>query len=194
MLVVAAATQAAEPTASDMDRARKDTARAMMRVQPHGGLPNVQVDPYVQGAVGEVLDRAWERARRQRAPIRTARRRVEAWVLVSSSVPRASLVRLLRDARLAGVPVVVRGFPEEGGRPSFVAMRRFVRSLGEDAALFVDPRPFRRFGVTRVPAFVVDGEVVQGDVSLDYALRWLRDHRPRARAGAEALLRRMEVR
>lgn len=192
LVLCAVAAQAAGMPGPDAERkAHEKTVRVFSQVRPAGGLPEVEA-----GGGGEAFERVFREAERRVRAARVekaheARRGVEAWVLVSSSVPRASLVRLLRDARLAGVPVVVRGFPEEDGRPSLAAMRRWVRSLGEDAGVLVDPRVFRRFGVERVPAFVVDGEVVYGDVSLGYALRWLVEHRPRARAGAQVLLRRM---
>ena len=115
-------------------------------------------------------------------------------VFISFSIPDDSLRALLRDAVHAGSPLVLRGMVEN-------SMKRTVERLGEllgneksgkdvvdgpAPSLAIDPTLFERFGVDKVPAFVLpldtaatctpsgcpvpDHLKLAGDVSLAYAL------------------------
>ena len=134
-----------------------------------------------EGSLGEwtrgVLERALHRARetaRQTGPGRsretsplpaerhagslagtTAGRAGTAEILVftSLSVPASSWRQWAHEAARIGVPLVLRGVSEDG-------MRATVRQIGArlggaEAGVAIDPRLFRLFGVSRVPAVVV---------------------------------------
>ena len=77
----------------------------------------------------------------------------EILVFTSLSVPAASWRQWAREAANTGAPLVLRGVGEGG-------MRETVKKIGErlggaEAGVAIDPRLFRLFGVTRVPAVAV---------------------------------------
>ena len=74
-------------------------------------------------------------------------------IFTSLSVPAASWRQWGREAARAGAPLVLRGVGE-GGLPA-TAKKIGTRLGGADAGVAIDPRLFRLFGVTRVPAVVV---------------------------------------
>ena len=77
----------------------------------------------------------------------------EVLIFTSLSVPAASWRQWARDAARTGVPLVLRGVGE-GGLPD-TAKRIGDRLGGAKAGVAIDPRLFRLFGVTRVPAVAV---------------------------------------
>ena len=77
----------------------------------------------------------------------------EILIFTSLSVPAASWRQWARDAATAGAPLVLRGVGA-GGLPGTVK-RIGERLGGAEAGIAIDPRLFRLFGVTRVPAVVV---------------------------------------
>ncbi|MDE0703302.1 MAG: type-F conjugative transfer system pilin assembly protein TrbC [Rhodospirillaceae bacterium] len=85
----------------------------------------------------------------------------EVLIFTSLSVPAASWRQWARDAARSGTPLVLRGVaasPGSGsGASSLPETARQIRARlgGHDAALAIDPRLFRLFGVERVPAVVV---------------------------------------
>ena len=96
-------------------------------------------------------------AERHAAPVGggAARRGGTAEILIftSLSVPAASWRQWARDAAAIGAPLVLRGVGEGGLRET--AKRIGVRLGGAQAGVAIDPRLFRLFRVTRVPAVVV---------------------------------------
>lgn len=115
-------------------------------------------------------------------------------IFVSFSMPEDSLRALLSEAALTGSPVLLRGLVED-------SMQRTAARLGEllriedhgeaktgkaTPSVAIDPTLFERFGVNKVPTFVLPLDAVApctpegcpvpehlkiaGDVSLDYAL------------------------
>ena len=77
----------------------------------------------------------------------------EVLIFTSLSVPAASWRQWAREAAMTGAPLVLRGVGKGG-------LRETVRRIGErlggaEAGVAIDPRLFRLFGVTRVPAVVV---------------------------------------
>ena len=77
----------------------------------------------------------------------------EVLVFTSLSVPAASWRQWAREAANAGAPLVLRGVGADG-------LRETVKEIGErlggaEAGVAIDPRLFRLFGVTRVPAVAV---------------------------------------
>ena len=77
----------------------------------------------------------------------------EILIFTSLSVPAASWRQWAGDAARTGAPLVLRGVGE-GGLPE-TAKRIGERLGGAEAGVAIDPRLFRLFGVTRVPAVVV---------------------------------------
>ena len=77
----------------------------------------------------------------------------EILIFTSLSVPAASWRQWARDAARTGAPLVLRGVGE-GGLPD-TAKRIGERLGGAEAGVAIDPRLFRLFGVTRVPAVAV---------------------------------------
>ena len=77
----------------------------------------------------------------------------EVLIFTSLSVPAASWRQWARDAARTGAPLVLRGVGE-GGLPE-TAKAIGERLGGAEAGVAIDPRLFRLFGVTRVPAVVV---------------------------------------
>ena len=77
----------------------------------------------------------------------------ELLIFTSLSVPAPSWRQWARDSATAGAPLVLRGVGA-GGLPE-TAKRIGERLGGAQAGVAIDPRLFRLFGVTRVPAVVV---------------------------------------
>jgi len=77
----------------------------------------------------------------------------ELLIFTSLSVPRESWRQWVRDAAKTGAPLVLRGVSVDGLRAT--ARRIGERLRGAEAGVAIDPRLFRLFGVTRVPAVVV---------------------------------------
>ena len=77
----------------------------------------------------------------------------EILLFTSLSVPAASWRQWARDAARIGAPLVLRGVSERGLRAT--VKRIGARLGGHDAGVAIDPRLFRLFGVSRVPAVVV---------------------------------------
>ena len=76
----------------------------------------------------------------------------EILIFTSLSVPAASWRQWLQEAALAGAPLVLRGVSEDGMRAT---AKEIGARIGSGAGIAIDPRLFRLFGVTRVPAVVV---------------------------------------
>ena len=77
----------------------------------------------------------------------------EVLIFTSLSVPAASWRQWAREAARIGAPLLLRGVGE-GGLPA-TAKGIGDRLDGAEAGVAIDPRLFRLFGVTRVPAVVV---------------------------------------
>ena len=74
-------------------------------------------------------------------------------IFTSLSVPRESWRQWAGEAAKTGAPLVLRGVAE-GGLPA-TAKQIGERLGGAEAGIAIDPRLFRLFGVTRVPAVAV---------------------------------------
>ena len=77
----------------------------------------------------------------------------EVLIFTSLSVPAESWRQWARDAAAIGAPLVLRGVGEGGLRET--AKRIGDRLGGAEAGVAIDPRLFRLFGVSRVPAVIV---------------------------------------
>lgn len=112
------------------------------------------------------------------------------FVLVSLSMPPASLGRLAAQAGKAGATLVLRGVVD-GSLTKTAEMTAAVIRQHPGAQFQIDPTLFRRFNVDQVPTFVLAAPTAQGqtcgkdcdaqgtfvrvsgDVTLDYALEHL---------------------
>lgn len=132
-------------------------------------------------------------------------------IFVSHSMPKATLVKLARQARRAGAVMVFRGVPGDLTSKTWLESMAAMQPLVDTgAAVQIHPDLFKEYDVRRVPTFViVDGSgsgsgcsekfgctgrlVAVGDVSLDYVLeRWAVGRSALARK-AQIALDRMEA-
>lgn len=154
-------------------------------------------DPWT---IEDVLEASSELSRQMRDPeVDTKKPLPQAFVLVSFSMPEASLERLARDAKDAGVPLVFRGVPET--KPSYdsklpllnpQSLAAFQPLIESGADVQLNPELFSEFNVRQVPALIIKEEspassdgciksakavIVPGDVTLGYALDRLIDRK-----------------
>lgn len=98
-------------------------------------------------------------------------------VFASFSMPEESLRALVADARAAGVPVMLRGFVNGSLGETARAMHGLL-SVGQEGVapedaqsllggVMVDPRAFRIFDVTQVPAFIAANQPLPDCDGLD---------------------------
>jgi len=132
----------------------------------------------------------------------------EILIFTSLSVPAASWRQWSREAARSGAPLVLRGVGV-GGLPE-TAKRIGERLGGAEAGVAIDPRLFRLFGVTRVPAVaVVPGgvppcrsrgcaddpapphDLVTGNIGLAAALEAIADEGSVGRGAARGHLERL---
>ena len=152
-----------------------DAARLVEEVlRKAGGDDRDSLGAWSRSIIDRALNRAGEAARqtipglqgRPAAPLAAERHAgrlagsaagraatAEILIFTSLSVPAASWRQWARDAALIGAPLVLRGVGE--GSLSATVKRIGGRLGGHDAGVAIDPRLFRLFGVTRVPAVVV---------------------------------------
>lgn len=131
------------------------------------------------------------------------------FVLVSLSMPPASLGRLAAQAGKAGATLVLRGVVD-GSLTKTAEMTATVIRQHPGAQFQIDPTLFRRFSVDQVPTFVLAAPTahgqtcgkdcdaqgtfvrISGDVTLDYALEHLaRQANPRFARLAEQRLKQV---
>lgn len=160
--------------------------------------------------IEDVLEASSELSQQMRDPEATPKKTLpQAFVLVSFSMPEASLERLARDAKDAGVPLVFRGVPETAGpsdsklpllNPQSLAAFQSLIESGADVQL--NPELFSEFNIRKVPALIIKEEnpassdgciqstkdvIVPGDVTLGYALDRLTDRKDSIGDAARAL-------
>ncbi len=130
-------------------------------------------------------------------------------VFVSFSMPDAALERLVDQAARSGATLLLRGLVEDS-LPKTVT--RVQRVIGQRKVGFqVDPQAFDRFSITATPSFVLIKDrsvptpcaagtcfaaesyaLAAGDVSLDYALRFIQRSAPKFSRDANLFLTRMK--
>ena len=148
-----------------------DAARLVEDVlRKAGGNDGESLGAWTRSIVERALDRAGEAARQtlpgrsgETAPLPAERHAgelsgprsgtAEILIFTSLSVPAVSWRQWAQAAARTGAPLVLRGVGE-GGLPD-TAKRIGERLGGAEAGIAIDPRLFRLFGVTRVPAVVV---------------------------------------
>lgn len=161
-------------------------------------LPLVSFAGSEPWTIENVLEASSHLSEQIRNPAASAQKPLpQAFVAVSLSMPRASLERLARDAKDAGIPLVFRGVPHlEGKRdaklpllnPQSLAAFQPLIDTGADVQLH--PELFSELNIRQVPSLIIKEEapvspegcaestkaiVVPGDVTLGYALDRLTD-------------------
>ncbi len=148
-----------------------DAARLVEDVlRKAGGNDGESLGAWTRSIIGRALERAGETARQtlpgrsgESAPLPAERHAgelsgprsgtAEVLIFTSLSVPAASWRQWARNAARTGAPLVLRGVGERGLPETAKAIGE--RLGGAEAGVAIDPRLFRLFGVTRVPAVVV---------------------------------------
>lgn len=147
-------------------------------------------DPWT---IEDVLEASSELSQQMRDPEAAPQKTLpQAFVLVSFSMPQASLERLARDAKDAGIPLVFRGVPatKQPSEPKLPLLNprsldAFQPLIDSGADVQLNPELFSEFNVRQVPALIIKEEssassdgciqsakavIVPGDVTLGYAL------------------------
>ena len=213
--------QESGPSAESLAR---DLAAEVLRKA--GGNGEESLGEWTRDVIERTLGRAGETARqtvpgppdRSTAPLRAERNApslaaerpptAEILIFTSLSVPTASWRQWAREAALTGAPLVLRGVGEDGLRAT--VKRIGDRLGGAEAGVAIDPRLFRLFGVTRVPAVVVvpggvppcrsrgcaddpapPHDLVTGNIGLVAALEAVADEGAAGRGAARVHLRRL---
>ena len=189
-----------EWTRSILDRALKGAGEAVRQTVPRSRLGGRDRS----GGAGAPLP-----AERLAGALATGRpATAEILVFTSLSVPAAAWRQWLQDAARVGAPLVLRGVGEGGLRAT--AREIGARLGGAEAGVAIDPRLFRLFGVTRVPAVVVvpggvppcrsrgcmndpapPHDLVTGNIGLAAALEAVGEEGSAARDAARGHLRRL---
>lgn len=113
-------------------------------------------------------------------------------ILASLGMPKASLQALLRQAERYQVPIVIRGLYQNSFEKTVERVQSLILTKNQAPILSgveINPTVFKRFAITRVPAFIVvkegaceskapcpssDFDVVMGNISLPNALELLK--------------------
>lgn len=160
--------------------------------------------------IEDVLEASSDLSQQMRDPEAAPQKTLpQAFVLVSFSMPQASLERLARDAKDAGVPLVFRGVPET--KPSSdsklpllnpQSLSAFQPLIDSGADVQLNPELFSEFNIRKVPSLIIKEEnpassdgciqstkavIVPGDVTLGYALDRLTDRKDTVGDAARAL-------
>ena len=150
----------AQETAADIARDVVDRVLRNAESAPGGDL-----DDWSRSVIERALERADGNGRETPLPLPAedhAGRVVEGLsgrlhgseviVFMSLSAPAAAWRQWSREAARIGAPLVLRGFGPDGLQAT---VKRIGPYLGRDGGAAIDPRLFRLFGVTAIPAVVV---------------------------------------
>lgn len=212
-----AATQAAldgmEVTDSAAIPEEFDEASGRSITFPKGRFPALAddlTDPATLATIGELMDDAQSLAANLGLS-KAGTERLPVYVFASFSMPDASLRALIRQAELAGVPVVLRGLVDNSIEATMFRVRSLYEEGGSpESGAVIDPTLFARFGVDQVPIVVVAAHAagactsetcptpphakIAGDVPLRYALERIALAQPEFRAELETLMKALEPR
>jgi len=111
------------------------------------------------------------------------------YVMVSLSIPKASLQRLQRELKRVGGVMVFRGIPDGWSIDRFSIKLQEI--LGEGVGAIIHPVLFERFNIQSVPTYVLTTDTdetscasseeyisVTGDVGLDYCMAYMESNAP----------------
>lgn len=105
-------------------------------------------------------------------------------IFVSFSMPKESLKQWLLQAEKNSAPVLLRGFKNNSLRETLSEFQSIQSET--KSGIQIDPISFEKFGVTKVPAVVIQQadknnennfDVIYGDVGLEPILNWLHQHK-----------------
>jgi conjugal transfer pilus assembly protein TrbC len=196
---------------ADQVKARGDAMRAEARQTVEGGNANLQraaaaasADPNAVVDLEAMVKGIGAKDEAGEAP--------QLIVFVSLSMPPESLKPLLHDVSRAGGVAVFQGFPGNSVKAFTAGLAKVLDDKAGYRAIGIDPRLFRAFHVTSVPAIVAvssdfdvcDGfncttqvpayDRISGNVTLKYALETFADgHGPGAAVATQALKHLGEV-
>lgn len=165
-----------------LDRAVEQTPPEWLRRQP-----DAQALAAAEAVAGDVLEPS---SRAQAVPIPG-----RVLIFASFSIPPATLKNLLDQATEPNVVLVLRGVPK--GSNVSETVRHLKRMLPDEAHLphvLLDPTLFRRYGIDRVPSFVLERESQHKAITAVGAVntRWLRRMAANVKPGQEHLGERAE--
>ena len=130
-------------------------------------------------------------------------------VFVSFSMPEPALERLVDQAARTGATLVLRGLVEDSMQKTVARVQRVIgqRKVGFQ----IDPQAFDRFAIAATPSFVLIKDrsvptpcaagacfsadsfaLAAGDVSIDYALRFIQRTAPKYSREAQVFLAKMK--
>lgn len=139
----------------------------------------------------------------------TSGSKYETLVFISLSMPRDSLLGILRDAKRINASVVLRGLKNESLKQTYLAIQSLQKEV-PGASWMIHPPAFDKYEIRRVPAWVITDPVaayadkgdgcapagsyiaVVGDVSLEHALDQASRSSGRFADVAESLLAKLE--
>ncbi len=190
-------------TDADIERARRQhrmpTEAELARV-PIPGAPRIENLPQPVTRVPidlEAISRGFDLQNgAQAAAMTSGKAGPKVLIFVSFAMPEPTLQRLVDQAARAGAALVLRGLVNGSIRATVTRMQALIGS--RRVAVQIDPEAFDRHGITRTPTFVLVMDdagaeacpsrlcgasaqfvKVAGDVTLDYAMRYL-NRDPRA--------------
>lgn len=181
------------PDAEALDAAASEKVQGLDPAAfPKGPAGAIDFDEMIVAASGNLKDN------RGSAP--------QFMVFVSLSMPEEALKQIIDQTSAAGGFVVFRGFPNNSVKQFVAGMSKVVSNDDQFAAIGVDPRLFRAFGVQAVPTYVAvssdftpcDGltctttpppfDAMSGNVTVRYALEtFAEDNGPGALVARTAL-------
>lgn len=207
------------PNKADLDAARRlvpsaaeiDQVARELGPQPVVRLPQSSLDRNRQAAPDlRGLAEQYERIRRGPDGAASARDASGLLVFVSLGMPRASLQRLIDEAKRVRAVLVLRGVKDRSLTRTAAAVSELMGSQGPGWQ--IDPALFRRFDIASVPSFVLidparpvavgcgDGQCqqaafakLQGDVSIAHALGVIADGDPELAETARGLAARLSA-
>lgn len=190
-------------TDADIERARRQhrmpTEAELARV-PIPGAPRIENLPQPVTHVPidlEAISKGFDLQNgAQAAAMTSGKAGPKVLIFVSFAMPEPTLQRLVDQAARAGATLVLRGLVNGSIRATVTRMQALIGS--RRVAVQIDPEAFDRHGITRTPTFVLVMDdagaeacpsrlcgasaqfvKVAGDVTLDYAMRYL-NRDPRA--------------
>ncbi|WP_424859232.1 MULTISPECIES: type-F conjugative transfer system pilin assembly protein TrbC [unclassified Tepidimonas] len=188
------------PTTEAVMRAQQAAREAMSRLpgaaaaqEAYGGaLPKIDAIPQPPVAAPDLASIAqkYQHLSKPQAPTSA---QPDLLVLVSLSMPKQALERIIEQAERAGATLVFRGLKDGSMNRMGEELQKLIGQRNVSAA--IHPPAFQQFSVTRVPAVVIAGaeagEVLEngcarpetfvkvtGDVTLDYALDYIERKSP----------------
>ncbi len=122
-------------------------------------------------------------------------------IFVSFSMPKASLIRWSKDAKIIGAPVILRGLVNNSFKDTTHAIYAVVKETG--SGFQIDPLLFSQFDIQKVPAVVIttcddlkscheDFKVFYGDIPLEYTLHQISQEENAYSSIAENALMRLK--